>query len=315
MLNPETQWAPSNHHVSPLSDSVLRSVAHHPARPSLPPNLAPIQTSLSNALGIRAPVANEDSLLPNQSFGPESSSAFFNDFLSTTLRQIEMAQTQTRPAEQHLRHGSNSVPSQHNIYSSSPYPRVSTSPTAVGYSPSPAPSPISTQAASQVSQIQPSHGPQQLTPRRTAYVSVPMPPPTPSRQKPQVPEESPDPLALRSGQTAAYLNVANNTPSRKRKLGEQHRGVVRMASKGGLSSAADARPRSVVSDTSHNDADATAYDYGDGTDSEYGYTDADGDVDMNGDTPSTIATRGRKRSRLHVDRDDRSKAVSLWLAE
>lgn len=308
LLNSETHWAPSNHHVSPLSDSVLRSVAHHPSAPPLP-TPAPTPTTLSNALGIRAPVAHQNGPLSDNAFDPGLSSSFFDEFLSATLREMDATQTQTHPANHYIKHDNHSLLPQHHDHSDSPYPRVSGSPTAVGYSPSPAPSLVSTQEASQVSQIQSPLRPHQLTPRRTAYVSIPMAPPTPSRHRSQVPQESPDPLALRPGQTAAYLNVTNNTPSRKRKFGEQHagphRGVERMTpmtpmSKSGFPSA---RQRSVVSDATHNDADATAYDYGDGSDSDYGDTDADGDI--SGITPSTATAstrKGRKRGRLYVDR-------------
>lgn len=70
------------------------------------------------------------------------------------------------------------------------------------------------------------------------------------------------------------------------------------------------KPQSTVSDTTHHDADATAYDYGDGSGSEYGYTDAD--VNVTGNTPSTMAgstRKGKKRSRLYVDPDDKSRPI------
>ncbi|KAF8315647.1 hypothetical protein DL93DRAFT_2078873 [Clavulina sp. PMI_390] len=218
-LNQDNHWAPSNHGVSALSASVLGSVAHHPpVHPPFPPASTPAQSSLGNAPGHQAHLMQT----PPQTahYSPESSSAFFDDFLRGTLSEIGVrAQSQMNNQPRH--------PNPFIAVNAIQQGRNSPSPTVVGYSPSPAPSSTaSTRAPSQYSQTN-SFASTHATSRPNSQLrdskSFPtVVPPTPEPQRappaPSPAQSSPDPLALRPGDSAAFLNPGPpQTPSRKRK--------------------------------------------------------------------------------------------------
>lgn len=330
-LNSETQWGPSNYQASPLSNAVLRSVASHPpTHPPLPPELAPVQSSLSNALGIPS---QQTPLPSNQTYSSESSATFFNDFLESTLKEMGAQSNQT-PANSHLVSEKGLRPPAPNSTHSS-YARTSSSPTVVGYSTSPAPSPASTRA--------PQPNPLKLQQLQApSFISVA---PTPQNQRtytgrPPVPEESPDPLALRPGQTAAYLNSSVRTPSRKRKSPSdagpfggdaQRQGIKRIHSSNPMqtayvelrSPASSSKQRSIFGDNRAHSVgvqSATTHDYGDTSGSEYGFEAAEGDAEMLTFTPSsTVAGSTRKpkgaqgtERKTAAKRDDRGTSFTSF---
>ena len=109
-LNADTQWQKSTHQSSALATTILRSTHRHRSAPMMPSGLLPPPSSLAKALGDATSLQQHQFVPSNRPFHPSESSAFFDEFLETTLLS-QSTSVQSQPLlELHTAHAHRKEP-------------------------------------------------------------------------------------------------------------------------------------------------------------------------------------------------------------